>query len=393
MLIARQRAAAARDRPVPLPPAQGLRRHGARFRRRRRHSGGARARLSVDGLERRQPRLPPLDPRLLRPRNPARGVGRQPRRADRVLHRARRRARRARPTAGSSSRAAGRSPPASTIRTGTCSPSPSTATTARRRSTGGCAWCRSPTTRSSTPGTPWAWAPPAARTSRSPTCSCPSAAPSPCRAAAAGSSIPAPRSTPARSSAFRSSRPPATPLAPAALGAAEGAYELFLASMAKRAGTYTGAKVADFQAVQIKVARARCLIDSARQVLRQSAIAFQAPPSATRSRTSPPSCASAPSGLRRQPGARGGGDAVVLLRRAGPLHPRSPAAPPARRHGHRTSTSPSTSTSPAPPSASTRSAAPTPTRRCKRCHPGISRQAKYPGPSAVGKFTDPIKAP
>ena len=66
------------------------------------------------------------------------------------------------------------------------------------------------------------------------------------------------------------------PLAPAALGAAEGAYELFLASMAKRAGTYTGAKVADFQAVQIKVARARCLIDSARQVLRQSAIAFQA---------------------------------------------------------------------------------------------------------------------
>jgi 3-hydroxy-9,10-secoandrosta-1,3,5(10)-triene-9,17-dione monooxygenase len=67
----------------------------------------------------------------------------------------------------------------------------------------------------------------------------------------------------------------ALPLAPAALGAAEGAYELFLASMTKRAGTYTGAKVADFQAVQIKVARARCLIDSARQVLRQSAIEFQ----------------------------------------------------------------------------------------------------------------------
>ena len=67
----------------------------------------------------------------------------------------------------------------------------------------------------------------------------------------------------------------ALPLAPAALGTAEGAYELFLASMARRAGTYTGAKVADFQAVQIKVARARCLIDSARQVLRQSAIAFR----------------------------------------------------------------------------------------------------------------------
>jgi len=65
------------------------------------------------------------------------------------------------------------------------------------------------------------------------------------------------------------------PLAPAALGAAEGAYELFLASMAKRAGTYTGARVADFQAVQIKVARARCLIDAARHLLRQSAIDFQ----------------------------------------------------------------------------------------------------------------------
>jgi 3-hydroxy-9,10-secoandrosta-1,3,5(10)-triene-9,17-dione monooxygenase len=65
------------------------------------------------------------------------------------------------------------------------------------------------------------------------------------------------------------------PLAPAALGAAEGAYELFVESMAKRMGTYTGARVADFQAVHIKVARARCLIDSARDLLRRSAIEFQ----------------------------------------------------------------------------------------------------------------------
>lgn len=65
------------------------------------------------------------------------------------------------------------------------------------------------------------------------------------------------------------------PLAPAAVGATEGAYEMFLASMTKRMGTYTGAKVADFQAVQIKVARARCLIDSARDLLRQSAIGLQ----------------------------------------------------------------------------------------------------------------------
>jgi 3-hydroxy-9,10-secoandrosta-1,3,5(10)-triene-9,17-dione monooxygenase len=62
------------------------------------------------------------------------------------------------------------------------------------------------------------------------------------------------------------------PIAPAAVGAAEGAYDLFLSSMARRMGTYTGAKVSDFQAVQIKLARARCLIDSARELLRQSAI-------------------------------------------------------------------------------------------------------------------------
>jgi 3-hydroxy-9,10-secoandrosta-1,3,5(10)-triene-9,17-dione monooxygenase len=66
------------------------------------------------------------------------------------------------------------------------------------------------------------------------------------------------------------------PLAPAALGAAEGAYELFLEATAKRAGTYTGARIADFQAVQIKVGRARCLIDSARHLLRQSALELQA---------------------------------------------------------------------------------------------------------------------
>jgi 3-hydroxy-9,10-secoandrosta-1,3,5(10)-triene-9,17-dione monooxygenase len=65
------------------------------------------------------------------------------------------------------------------------------------------------------------------------------------------------------------------PLGSAALGCAEGAYDLFLESMAKRAGTYTGARVADFQAVQIKVARARCLIDSARQLMRQSALELQ----------------------------------------------------------------------------------------------------------------------
>ena len=46
------------------------------------------------------------------------------------------------------------------------------------------------------------------------------------------------------------------PLAGAALGAAEGAFEHVHETFRKRTGTYTGAKVSDFQAVQIKLARA-----------------------------------------------------------------------------------------------------------------------------------------
>jgi 3-hydroxy-9,10-secoandrosta-1,3,5(10)-triene-9,17-dione monooxygenase len=65
------------------------------------------------------------------------------------------------------------------------------------------------------------------------------------------------------------------PLSATALGTAEGAYEHVLNSFKTRVGTYTGAKVSDFQAVQIKLARARCLIDSARTLMRQSALMFQ----------------------------------------------------------------------------------------------------------------------
>jgi 3-hydroxy-9,10-secoandrosta-1,3,5(10)-triene-9,17-dione monooxygenase len=43
-------------------------------------------------------------------------------------------------------------------------------------------------------------------------------------------------------------------------------------------GTYTGAKVSDFQAVQIRVAKARALIDSARYLMRESALVFQRNP-------------------------------------------------------------------------------------------------------------------
>jgi 3-hydroxy-9,10-secoandrosta-1,3,5(10)-triene-9,17-dione monooxygenase len=65
------------------------------------------------------------------------------------------------------------------------------------------------------------------------------------------------------------------PLSATALGTAEGAFEHVLNAFKTRVGTYTGAKVSDFQAVQIKLAQARCLIDSARYLMRQSALMFQ----------------------------------------------------------------------------------------------------------------------
>jgi 3-hydroxy-9,10-secoandrosta-1,3,5(10)-triene-9,17-dione monooxygenase len=66
------------------------------------------------------------------------------------------------------------------------------------------------------------------------------------------------------------------PLSPTALGAGEGALEHVTQSFRTRVGTYTGAKVADFQAVQIKIARARALVDSARYLMRESAKVFDA---------------------------------------------------------------------------------------------------------------------
>src|SRR5262245_52956040 len=65
------------------------------------------------------------------------------------------------------------------------------------------------------------------------------------------------------------------PLSATVLGTAEGAYEHVLAGFRTRVGTYTGAKVADFQAVQIKLARARCLIDAAAGLMRSSAVMFE----------------------------------------------------------------------------------------------------------------------
>ncbi len=65
------------------------------------------------------------------------------------------------------------------------------------------------------------------------------------------------------------------PLSATMLGAAEGAFEHVQGAFKTRVGTYTGAQVASFQAVQIKLARARCLIDSARYLMRESALVFQ----------------------------------------------------------------------------------------------------------------------
>jgi len=65
------------------------------------------------------------------------------------------------------------------------------------------------------------------------------------------------------------------PLSATCLGTAEGAFDHVREVFVKRTGTYTGAKVSDFQAVQVKLARARCLIDSARCLMRESALVFQ----------------------------------------------------------------------------------------------------------------------
>ena len=330
----RHRAAAARDGAVPLPPAEGVRRHGARLRGGGRHPGGDRARLRIDGLERRQPRLPPLDTRLLRPRDPARGVGRQPGCADRLVDRAgcraraqgRRRIHRQRPLAVLLRRRQLGLEHAGRHRLGDDG---KTAVDWRL--------CLVPKSDYEIIDTWYAMG-----------------------MAATGSKdvavkelfVPERRALALQRCRGGLEHPGAAlnagplfripivaasshPMAPSAVGAAEGAYELFVASMAKRAGTYTGAKVADFQAVQIKLARARCLIDSARHLLRQSAIELQA----AAERNEVPDLATklryrAQSAFAVEPGARGGGGAVVVLRRAGHLHARSVAAASARRDGH-----------------------------------------------------------
>ena len=110
------------------------------------------------------------------------------------------------------------------------------------------------------------------------------------------------------------------PLSATALGAAEGAYEHVVDSFKTRMGTYTGAKVADFQAVQIRVARARALIDGARYLMRESALVFR-----TRKNWKPKrSCAC----VRRTPSPSI--NAMKRLKRCGPATARTPSIPATR---------------------------------------------------------------
>ena len=240
-----------------------------------------------------QRRLPSLDPRILRSRNPARSVGREPGRADRLVHRTRRRPR---PEGGRRLRhqrslavlLGGGNSDWNMLAVSIYADDEKTPIDWRL--------CLVPKSDYEIVDT-WYAMGMAATGSKDVAVSgaIRAGASGACRfrAAAAAPSIPAPPLNPGALYRIPIVAASSHPLAPAALGAAEGAYELFLETMAKRAGTYTGAQVADFQAVQIKVARARCLIDSARDLLRQSAIGLQAAASSAMKRLiSRPSCGS-----------------------------------------------------------------------------------------------------
>lgn len=57
-------------------------------------------------------------------------------------------------------------------------------------------------------------------------------------------------------------------LSGAGLGVAQGAWQDFVASLRSRVSSYTGAKVSDFQAVQIHIAEAKSCIDTAELIMR-----------------------------------------------------------------------------------------------------------------------------
>ena len=192
-------------------------------------------------------------------------------------------------------------------------------------------------------------------------------------AAVAGSSIPVLRSTTGPSSGFPSLPRRVTRFRPRRSARREGAFESVKESFTKRVGTYTGAKVADFQAVQIKLAEARCLIDSATALMRDSGAA-----SMLRAKERGPDLRPSCAGGRRTP--------TRCARRARRSKPCGPAtAPTGSTPGTRcsatcatsrrsTSASRSISTSPARPSERLRWAAST---RILRCNP-VREQRRRP---------------
>jgi 3-hydroxy-9,10-secoandrosta-1,3,5(10)-triene-9,17-dione monooxygenase len=123
------------------------------------------ARLPVHRVERREPGRASLDPRVLRPGDAARGLGRQPRRAHRLVDRARRRARR---PADGGFVVSGRWPFSSGVDNSEWNMLAVTVygDDGKTPSTGACAWYPRATTRSSTRGRRWEWSERAARTSR-----------------------------------------------------------------------------------------------------------------------------------------------------------------------------------------------------------------------------------
>jgi len=77
-----------------------------------------------------------------------------------------------------------------------------------------------------------------------------------CWMRAAATDFPARRAIPTRPTACRSRRSAGTESAPARSANAQGALELAIAAVKERSTNYTGAKMRDFQAVQLRVARA-----------------------------------------------------------------------------------------------------------------------------------------
>ena len=254
------------DRALPLPPAASLGRHGARLRGALRPTRRDRPRLRLDGLERRQPGRPPLDARALRRARPGRGVGQEPGCADRVGHRLSRRAADAGSTAASSSAASGTSRAASTPPTGTCWPS--WCATASASSITGCAWCRErlrDRRRLARARHAEHRIEVGARQGRS---SSPSTARSACTWRAAASQFPGARVNPNPLYQVPLSALGSHCLAAAGVGNAQAALELTIDAIRERSTSYTAVRMRDFQAVQLRVARAGAMVDAARLVIR-----------------------------------------------------------------------------------------------------------------------------